>query len=206
VAVAPDTFKKVVGALLGVIVLLALAPWTWIGGSDAASLQGLPQLPPDHLPSGYPPDHSPPGYYPPAPSTAVGMTPAWRQFAARVDATCAISFNYALLQQARTRELAKTQGWSAPRAEDAVTRAWGQEDARILGATARMGPPPERPLLFARWRANVRLRTRHFFEASRAGGLSQDERESTILHRIFALKKRSDRIGQQFGLRICTSN
>ncbi len=204
--VAPDTFKTIVGILLAVLVLVALAPWNWIGGSDAASLPGPTQLPPKHLPADYPPDHSPPGYYPPAPSTAVGMTPAWRQFAARVDATCAISFNYALVEQAQAREAARSQGWSAPRAEEAVTRVWGQEDARILRATARMGSPPVRPLLFARWRANVRLRSRLFFEASRAGGLAQDERESLILHRIFQLKDRSDRIGQRFGLRICTSN
>jgi hypothetical protein len=204
--VAPDTFKTVVGILIVVLLLAVLAPWSWIGGSGDASLPDPPQLPPDHLPSGYPPDQSPAGYYPPAPSTATGMTPEWHQFAARVDATCALSFNYALLQQARARQLAKSQGWSAPRAEAAVTRVWGQEDARILQATARMGQPPARPVLFARWRANVGLRSRLFFEAARAGGLAQDERESRILHRIFRLKDRSDRIGQRFGLRICTSN
>jgi hypothetical protein len=70
-----------------------------------------------------------------------------------------------------------------------------------------MGPPPERPLLFARWRrANVRHRTGLFFDASRVSGLGDFEAESRILHRIDRLKARSDRIGQHFGLRICTSN
>jgi hypothetical protein len=194
--VSPDTFKRLVGVLLAVILVLALAPWTLFSGAGATGLQ----------PVQYPPKDVPPGYYPPAPSTATGMTPEWRAFAANVDRTCAVSFNYALALQARTRQVAGAQGWSAPRAEAAVTRLWGQEDARILRVTARLGPPPARPLLFSRWRANVRLRSHLFFEASRAGGLGQDEAESRILHRIFALKHQSDRLGQRFGLRICTSN
>jgi hypothetical protein len=203
--VAPDTFKTVVGVLLAALVLVAVAPWSWIGGSDASSLTA-PQLPPQHLPADYPPDHSPPGYYPPAPSTAVGMTPAWRQYAARVDATCALSFNYAMALVARTNHAARAEGWSQPRWEEAVVRLWSQEDGRIHKATAKLGPPPARPVLFARWRANVARRAALFGQASRVSGQGNFDAESRILHRIDRLKARSDRIGQRFGLRICTSN
>jgi hypothetical protein len=194
--VSPDTFKTVVGVLLGVIVLLALSPWSWFAGSD-----GVRQAP-----AQYPPDSVPAGYYPPAPSTAVGMTPEWRSFAATVDRICAVSFNYAIALAARSKETARTQGWGDSQAESAVVRLWGQEDARILRATARLGAPPERPLLFARWRANVRRRTSLFFNASHVAGAGQFETEGGILRLIDRLKARSDRIGQRFGLRVCTSN
>ena len=195
--VSPDTFKTAVGVLLAAILLIGLSPWSWVGGSNAqVSGPG----------SQYPPDHVPPGYYPPAPSKAVGMTPEWRSFAATVDRTCALSFNYAQALVARTNEKATLRGWSEPRAESAVVRLWAQEDARILRATARMGPPPERPVLFARWRANVRTRTGLFFDASRVAGRGDFEAESGILHRILRLKGKSDELGQRFGLRICTSN
>jgi hypothetical protein len=194
--VSPDRFKTVVGVLLAVLVLVALSPWSWVGGSDAST----------PTPGQYPPDHVPPGYYPPAPSTAVGMTPEWRAYAANVDRTCAVSFNYALALQARTNHVARAEGWSQPRWEEAVVRLWSQEDGRIHRATARMGPPPARPVLFARWRRNVARRTALFAQASRVSGQGRFDAESRILHRIDRLKARSDRIGQRFGLRICTSN
>jgi hypothetical protein len=154
----------------------------------------------------HPPDHGPPGTYPAAPSTAVGMTPEWRSFADTVDRICALSFNYAIVDQARTERLANAQGWSNPQAEAAVVRVWAREDLRIHQATARIGNPPAQPALFRRWRANVAHRTGMFFDASRAASRGDFSGEGRILDRINRIKAQSDKIGQRFGLRICTSN
>jgi hypothetical protein len=134
------------------------------------------------------------------------MTHEWAVYAASVDRICAASFNYALVLQARTNQTAKASGWSDARWESAVVRLWAQEDGRIHRATALLGPPPARPVLFARWRANVARRTDLFAQASRAAGRGRFDTESRILDPIDRLKARSDRIGQHFGLRICTSN
>jgi hypothetical protein len=154
----------------------------------------------------HPPDQAPPGAYPPAPSTAVGMTPEWRSFADTVDRICALSFNYAIADQARTEQRANAEGWSNPTAEAAVVRVWAREDLRIHKATAQIGKPPERPLLFQRWRANVATRTGLFFEAAAVANRGDFDQEGRILDKIDSLKKTSDKLGQRFGLRICTSN
>jgi hypothetical protein len=204
--VSPDTFKWVVGALLAAIVVFAIAPWDLFAGTGPARpLTGATPVPGPGPPD-YPPDHTPPGYYQPAASTAVGMTHDWAVYAASVDRICAVSFNYAIGREAQTKQTALARDWSDARAESAVVRLWAQEDGRIHRATALLGPPPARPVLFARWRANVARRTDLFAEASRVAGEGSFDIESRILHRIDRLKARSDRIGQHFGLRICTSN
>jgi hypothetical protein len=154
----------------------------------------------------HPPDQVPPGAYPPAPSTAVGMTPKWRSFADTVDRICALSFNYAIADQARTQRTATAGGWSDAAAEAAVVRVWAREDLRIHQATARIGRPPERPFLFQHWRANVATRTALFFDAAAVASRGDFDREGRIMDRILRLKKTSDKLGQRFGLRICTSN
>jgi hypothetical protein len=196
-----------VGVLLAAIVVLALSPWTLFAGTSHSRglLTGATPVPGPGPPD-YPPDHTPPGYYQPAPSTAAGMTHEWAVYAASVDRICATSFNYALALVARTNQVAQAQGWSDARAESAVVRLWSQEDGRIHRATALLGPPPARPLLFSRWRANVARRTDLFAQASQAAAQGRFDREGRILERIHVLKGRSDKIGQHFGLRICTSN
>jgi hypothetical protein len=207
---APNTFKRIVVSLVATIV--ALAVWNSRGESEPgpadpgfdpspAALAARAQSSNVH-----PPDHGPPGTYPAAPSTAVGMTPEWRSFADTVDRICALSFNYALADQARTERLAEARGWSNPAAEAAVVRVWAREDLRIHKATARIGAPPERPDLFQRWRANVAVRTGLFFDAGRAASRGDFARESRILDHLDPLKAQADKIGQRFGLRICTSN
>jgi hypothetical protein len=134
------------------------------------------------------------------------MTPEWRSFADTVDRICALSFNYAIVDQARTERLAEARGWSNAAAEAAVVRVWGREDLRIHKATAQIGEPPAQPALFQRWRANVAHRTGMFFAASRAANRGDFAEEGRILDRIDPIKAQSDQIGQRFGLRICTSN
>lgn len=134
------------------------------------------------------------------------MTPEWRSYADTVDRICAMSFNYAIAENSRTEQRAEASGWSNPRAEAAVVRNWANEDLRIHEATAQIGKPPARPALFQRWRENVAARTALFFDASAAAGRGDFGKESHILKNIVRLKKKSDRLGQRFGLRICTSN
>ncbi len=69
-----------------------------------------------------------------------------------------------------------------------------------------MGAPPERKELFSRWRSNVAHRAGLFGDAATAASRGDFTKEKTILHRIYALKSKSDMLGQHFGLRICTSN
>jgi hypothetical protein len=176
--------------LLALIVLLLVAPWQDSDGSASSSQADAASL----------------GYYPPAPSTAVGMTPEWREFADEVDRTCAVSFNYALGAEAQTRRVAKAQGWSYAHAEAAIVSVWADEDMRILLATAKMGEPPRRADLFARWRSNVAHRTQLFRQASQVSRVGDFSAEKRIFDEIDRLKKRSDELGQRFGLRICTSN
>jgi hypothetical protein len=152
------------------------------------------------------PDEVPSGYYPPAPSKAKNITPEWRDFADTVDRICALSFNYALADQARTQQVARARGWSGPEAEAAVVRIWAEQTSRIVKATARLGSPPARPALYQRWRANVGHRSDLFYSASAAAQRGDAQRESRILAQIHRLKGRSDKLGQRFGLRICTSN
>jgi hypothetical protein len=207
---APKTFQRVVISL--VLTIAALAVWNARGQSQPGPAD--PGF--DHSASGlaraaqashvHPPDHGPPGTYPAAPSTAVGMTPAWRSFADTVDRICALSFNYAMVAQARTERLAELHGWSNPAAEAAVVRDWAQEDLRIHKATAQIGTPPAQPVLFQAWRANVARRTGMFFQAARVASTGDFTQERRIINRMTRIKQQSDKLGQRFGLRICTSN
>jgi hypothetical protein len=189
-AVSPKSFNIAAGLLVAVIAVLLLAPWESSGDPSASDRATAASL----------------GYYPPAPSNAVGMTPAWREFADNVDRICAGSFNYALGVEAQARRTARVRGWSEARAESAVVSAWADEDDRIVVATAELGQPPRRADLFARWRANVAHRTSLWRQMSEAAGAGRFDVEGQIHDEITQQKKRADELGQRFGLRICTSN
>jgi hypothetical protein len=188
--VSPKSFWSVSGILLALIAVLLLAPWDESGGS-ASSLDSSQVAP---------------GAYPPAPSTAKGMTPEWRRFADTVDRTCAESWNYLLGVQSQIRRVAELRGWTHTRRSAAIWGATADEDDRILLTTAKMGAPPRRENLFARWRSNVAQRTSLFRQASRAASVGDFDRVAQICSEINRLKSRSDVLGQRFGLRICTSN
>jgi hypothetical protein len=207
--VPPKVFATVATGLIIVICVLLLLP---SADSDQLRADGPASVTLEALASRasqsdvHVPDEVPPGYYPPVPSKASGMTPEWREFADTVDRICALSFNYALVDEARTEHLARAQGWSSARAESAVVRIWGEQTGRIVKATARLGKPPAEQALYQQWRANVGLRSDLFFSASAAAGRGEGDEKSSILARIHVLKGRSDKLGQRFGLRICTSN
>jgi hypothetical protein len=152
------------------------------------------------------PDEVPPGYYPPAESTAMGMTPKWRKFADAVDRICALTYNYTLAREARLRRLAERGGWGDARWEAARLRLWSTQGTLILRATAQLGSPPAEPMLFKRWRANVATRRAVRNAAANAGEGGGTPQFYALLDRLNRLKDEGDRIGQRFGLRICTSN
>jgi hypothetical protein len=152
------------------------------------------------------PDDVPPGVYPPAESTAVGMTPEWRKFADAVDRICALSYNYTLAREARLEQRAKQEGWGDPKWEVERLRLWSTQGTLILQATAKLGPPPAEADLFKRWRANVAMRRAVRNAAADAGEGGGNPRFYALLDRLTRLKDQSDVIGQRFGLRICTSN
>ena len=52
------------------------------------------------------------GFYPPAPSTAEGMTSEWREFADEVDRICATSYNQAMGLEGQIDQVAAIQDWS----------------------------------------------------------------------------------------------
>ena len=152
------------------------------------------------------PDDVPPGYYPPAASTAVGMTPEWRKFADAVDRICGLTYNYTLAREARLRQAADRGGWSDARWETSRLRLWSTQGSLILKATARLGQPPAEAALFKRWRSNVALRRAVRNAAADEGEAGGTPRFYALLDRLNRLKQQSDVIGQRFGLRICTSN
>lgn len=146
------------------------------------------------------------GYFPAEPSTAVGMTPEWRRFADSVDRICAMSFNRIQTLAEVTGRVGRARGWTRAERGSAVTAVWSKQGPIILRATAKLGTPPKRPDLFRRWRANVAHRAALFHQLSQAAGARRFGEERRINRELERLKQKSDVIGQNFGLRICTSN
>jgi hypothetical protein len=145
-------------------------------------------------------------YYPPAQSRAGPMTPRWRAFADSVDRVCAVDFNSAMAAQEQLEQLADAQGWNDRKAEAAIEHEWGEWQERTHSLTGQLGPPPAKPRLFAKWRANVGVRARLFHRAADAWLNGSGAEYNRVWARIDALKLRADRLGVRFGLRICTSN
>jgi hypothetical protein len=146
------------------------------------------------------------GYYPPAPSTAVGMTPEWREFADEVDRICAGTYNHSRGLEAQVERTAGTRNWSDRQEEAATMAVWADQGVQIVHLTSKLGEPPERADLFAKWRSNVSQRAALKARASEAARDGRWAVYQRLCDRIARLKERSDVIGQSFGLRICTSN
>ena len=134
------------------------------------------------------------------------MTSEWHKYAAMVDRTCALSWNYMKILQLRAGQIAVAHHWDDRRAAATMWRLSADEDARIHHATAILGRPPRAQALFARWRANVATRSNLFRQAGRAAAAGNFSRAQRLCARISRLKIEADRLGQRFGLRICTSN
>ncbi|CAN5446941.1 hypothetical protein BH10ACT11_BH10ACT11_13740 [soil metagenome] len=200
------TRKAQFGLILVAVLVAVLAAKPWPGSGDSESADGAVESTSPTQPTAPDSASNSSDYYPPAPSTAVGMTPEWRAFADQVDRTCAVSFNYAVSIESAVRKAAREQGWGDPRAEAAIVGAWSDEDLRISAATGQMGRPPQRQDLFQRWRANVSHRAVLFHDAAVAASKGEFAKEDSIFDRIYEEKDQADVLGQRFGLRICTSN
>jgi hypothetical protein len=146
------------------------------------------------------------GYYPAAPSKAGPMSPEWQSFAASVDGVCSVTYIYGLRQEARLLAKAQLKNWPAPQREAAVLDVWSDQGRRILTAARKLGPAPERDRLFHRWQANVAQRVSIRVAASEAYRAGDVRSARELCAQLGPLKEQADRIGQRFGLRVCTSN
>jgi hypothetical protein len=200
------TRKAQFGLIMVAVLVAVLVAKPWPGSSDSDSADGAVESTSPTQPTAPESASGSSDHYPPAPSTAVGMTPEWRAFADQVDRTCALSFNYAVSIESRVRQVAALRGWTHERTSAAVVGVWSDEDLRISAATGQMGRPPKRQELFQRWRANVSHRAVLFHDAAVAASKGEFAKESSIFDRIHEEKIQADVLGQRFGLRICTSN
>lgn len=146
------------------------------------------------------------GSYAPAPSTAGPMSRDWREFADTVDQICAVNFNRAMYNEAVIEQVGEQKGWSEDHEEAVAYRMWSASQADTYRMTGRLGTPPRRAALFQRWRENVAFRGRLMKVQARAWDAGDDAVLNRNYARIHRLKLASDRLGQRFGLRICTSN
>jgi hypothetical protein len=144
--------------------------------------------------------------YPPADSRARGMTPSWQRFASQVDRACGVYYNAGLQERDAMELRAGFEQWS-DRKEAAV--GWAVEaDAQLAKyrAIVALGRPPAEPALFRQWLDNVGLRGRLMLAVSRAWAGGDHAVVDRLADRILRLKATANRLGQRFGLRICTSN
>lgn len=148
----------------------------------------------------------PPGVYPPAPSKAEGMTPRWRAFADEVDRTCATNFNYGQLRIDQLWREARVRGVSERKTNVGAWELQAQAQTATYRGIRALGTPPAKPGLFARWRDNVGLRGRLMHRVSESLAAADLATADEISGRILRLKVTANRLGQRFGLRICTSN
>jgi hypothetical protein len=149
----------------------------------------------------------PPGAYPPEDSTAEGMTPEWRAFADRVDRICAITFNQARVEEARTRASAQAKGWARTRLWSALDDIDASQEQAIVKDTGALGSAPRAGDIFGQWRGYVAQKAKLYEAAGAAAAQGRFEEENRLLDRIGQIKDSvQDPVGQRFGLRICTSN
>jgi hypothetical protein len=146
------------------------------------------------------------GEIPPAPSHAGSMTPESKTFAVSVDETCASVFNASNAASAMADQKAARQGVPGYKRDSmgwAYTATAMEREYRVVKA---MGDPPAKVGLFHRWLRIAGERARLMRTMSTAWANQDGALESRTYARITNLKKKADRLGQRFGLRICTSN
>ena len=142
------------------------------------------------------------GSIPPAPSLAGKISSARQHFIERVDSTCARTYNAGHARQARYADKVARR----PDANVLVTAFyvdWHTDEYRALKA---LGDPPEAKAAYTAWLANfgerVRLET-GYVPLLRAGRTADVQ---ALEQRVLTLKAEGNRLGQRFGLRICSSN
>ena len=134
----------------------------------------------------------------PVSSLAVGAPPAQLRFAALVDRTCETTYDEGAARQLRRdredQPLMKRQ------------RSVVADHERQYLAIARLGEPVTAVDVYRAWLSNMheRIRLESLAVSQRAGG-SRQRSEATLAHVGF-LKIVGNAHGQEFGLRVCTSN
>jgi hypothetical protein len=144
--------------------------------------------------------------YAPAESLAGPMTPEWKAFAEEVDHACARNFNAMQLDLQTTWARADTEGWDDATTSAAAWHIQALHQTDTYDEVTALGTPPARPELFQQWAANVGRRAQLMDEVSQAWARGDADRAAMTASRIDALKVDANWLGQNFGLRICTSN
>jgi hypothetical protein len=161
-----------------------------LGGEDvaAAPISTTSPLGPAHDPAG---------------ALATGdASRARRRFIARVDGTCARTYDRGRAEQAAYA--ASVAGRAD--ALELVTLfyvRWHRGQYRALRA---LGEPPEARLAYRRWLENLAARVRleaGYAPLVRAGRAAEAQ---TVTEQVSALKARGNMLGRRFGLQLCTSN
>jgi len=140
----------------------------------------------------------PPGSFPPVSSLAAAAPPAQLRFASIVDHTCSSTYNKNQVRQLRRRQMH----------EPLIL----QQEAGIVDherqyiAISRLGQPPTAAGLYRAWLANMLERIRLEGLALRERAKGKTQHSEMTLAQVSFMKVRGDALGQEFGLRICTSN
>lgn len=137
------------------------------------------------------------GRFPPVVSLAISPSPARRRFALALDRTCAVTSN-----EIGVRKRLRRQAHEAPIAR---FKAWVADHQRQYDAITRLGPTPEATDLYRSWRANMRARIHLEWVALQRAPHDRTGADA-VLSEVEFLKIEGDSLGQEFGLRICTSN
>jgi hypothetical protein len=166
-------------------------PRRWTAGDDAAAR--LAEAPPMREPRGR--------SYGLAPSLAGKVSPSRRRFIEKTDQTCLATYGPARAAY----EAVQAAAGDIERQTEAF-RAYVEAHADQLRALEGLGRPRDGAALHERWLANFRLRVRlerRLLRLAEAGRLAD---AAAINRRLGPLKMEGNKAGQQFGLRICTSN
>jgi hypothetical protein len=135
--------------------------------------------------------------YAPVASLAISPSRARLAFAAAVDHVCAVTYNEQRVPERRPRS---GRDAAILRLLERVLRHQHEYDE-----IARLGAPPEASGLYRAWRLNMRERIGlEWLAARRARANVRGGRAA--LFEVQFLKIEGDSLGQEFGLRICTSN
>lgn len=140
----------------------------------------------------------PPGSFPPVSSLAGAAPLEQLQFASVVDNTCGTTYDENQVRKLRRRRAHETL---------ISQQAAGIVDhERQYIAISRLGRPPSAAGLYQAWLANMLERIRLEWRALRQRAQRKLQRSEMTLAKVNFLKVEGDSLGQEFGLRVCTSN
>jgi uncharacterized RDD family membrane protein YckC len=152
------------------------------------------------------PGHPATQHYPPAPSLAGDMSEEWSEFARSVDEACASNFNEGQQQIGLVYQAGEAEAWDERTVESRAWHAQAVAQRAMHSEIRELGPPPAEGRLFERWLANVEKRATLMERVSESRARDDTRAVTADVLRIDGLKIEANRLGQRFGLRICTSN